>query len=118
METNQVLDVFTSLEIPVEEIRLTGGYTTIDTWNQIQADIYGKPVSTLENPEASIMGAALLAAVGTGAFSSLPEAVKSMVRLKKRYQPARENAAAYEKLYQTYCTVHEEIGSRLFELMN
>ncbi|MDP7421446.1 MAG: FGGY family carbohydrate kinase, partial [bacterium] len=92
IETNQVLDVFTSLEIPVEEIRLTGGYTTIDTWNQIQADIYGKPVSTLENPEASIMGAALLGAVGTGAFSSLPEAVKSMVRLKKRYQPARENA--------------------------
>jgi xylulokinase len=102
LQTREILDVFASLRVPVGEIRLTGGCTAIEMWNQMQADIYGKPVSTLRNPQASLLGAAILAASGVGAFPSVEAAARQMVRLRRTYQPAAGAGAAYAKLYATY----------------
>ena len=107
MQTREVLDVFASLGVPVREIRLTGGCTAIDVWNQLQADMYGKPVSTLENPQASLLGAAILAARGIGAFASVPAAARQMVRLRRTYTPDCERAADYAGVYRRFQAVRE-----------
>jgi xylulokinase len=115
LETLQILKIFTALKIPVQEIRLNGGYSRMEVWNQIQSDIYGRRVSILSTPEASLLGAALLGAWGAGAFKTLAEASKHMIKLTKRYEPDAANTAVYAELYAKYCALYESLEhSRLW----
>lgn len=110
METREILEVFAALRVPVDEVRLTGGCAAIGVWNQIQADLYGKPVRTLENRQASLLGAAILAAQGVGLYRSVAEASDAMVRLRRTYTPAPARTEAYEEIYRTFCRVRREMG--------
>ncbi len=105
-QTREIIDVFRALRVPVREVRLTGGGTAIDVWNRIQADIFGVPVLTLANPQATLLGAAILGACGIGAFPDVPAAARSMVRIRRRYEPDRARRAEYERLFARYREIH------------
>jgi xylulokinase len=111
METREILEVFRALGIQVTRIRLTGGCTAIETWNQIQADIYGHPVSTLRNPHATMLGAGILAAKGVGAFDSVPRASDAMVQVGRTYRPDRDSSHAYRRLYQRYRSIYRDFDN-------
>lgn len=102
LQTREIFEVFASLRVPVREVRLTGGCTAIEVWNQMQADIYGLPVSTLANPQATLAGAAVLAAVGVGAFASVAEGARRMVKVRRTYSPNPGRAARYEEVYRAF----------------
>ena len=55
-------------------------------WNQIQADVYGRPVETLRVGESAVLGAAILGGVGAGVFVSLEEGVTAMVHVADRIE--------------------------------
>jgi len=105
LESRQILDVFTALRVPVREIRLTGGCSSMPIWNQIQADIYGQPVRTLSDPDATLLGAAMLGAYGVGAFPSVQAAAGRMVRIGETFKPDRRQAKPYAALYKRYIDV-------------
>lgn len=102
-ETRQIFDVYSALGIDIREVRITGGCSDIDVWDQMQADIYGRDVVTLATPQTSLLGAAMLGACGAGAFGSMKEAANNMVRPKKRYKPDTNAKDLYEKRYNKYC---------------
>jgi xylulokinase len=115
LETRGVLEVFASLGLPIAEVRLTGGYSNVAGWNQMQADIYGKSVRTLENQQASLLGAAILGACGVGAFPSVPAGVAAMVRVGETYAPDPAKAARYDQVYDKYRAVLQAlVGCDLF----
>ena len=87
---------------PFELLRLTGGAARSDVWNQIQADIYGSPVETVEVAEATALGAAMLAAVGVGMYKDVIEAEKNMVHVMKRFDPIPQNVKTYEELFAVF----------------
>jgi xylulokinase len=58
----------TGIEAPT--LRLAGGGTTVQTWRQLLADTLQRPLYTSEISSASAQGAALLAGVASGVFSS------------------------------------------------
>ncbi len=87
---------------PFELLRLTGGAARSDVWNQIQADIYGSPVETVEVAEATALGAAMLAAVGVGMYKDVIEAEKNMVHVMKRFEPIPQNVKTYEELFAVF----------------
>ncbi len=96
--------LFAELGIPVETIRLGGGGARGPLWRQIQADVYNHPVELLEAEEGGAFGAALLAATGVGAWSSVEEACNSTIRAAETIQPQHADAmqrhyAHYRKLY-------------------
>ena len=64
---------------PFDSIRLSGGGAKSPLWNQIQADVYGRPVERLKVSECTTLGAAILGAAGAGVFGSVEEAVENMV---------------------------------------
>ena len=101
-ENRQILDVFTSLRVPVDEIRLTGGCASIAIWNQIQADVYGRAVRPLPDPDATVRGAAMLGAYGVGIFGSVSEAAEHMVRTGVPRRPNRANQRRYTTAYRKY----------------
>jgi xylulokinase len=102
LETREILDIFAALGVPIRDIRLTGGYTSLDAWNQVQADVFNRRVQTLREPEATLLGAAILAACGAGAFASVDDAVGKMVRIDRTFEPAPANVEAYDHIYQRY----------------
>jgi xylulokinase len=115
LENRMILDVFRKLGVRVDEIRLTGGHSTHPVWNRIQADVYGLPVRTLENPQATLLGAAILAAVGVGAAASPAAAARRMVRLREPFAPDPEGVAQYRDLCRRYRQVLDVFrAERLF----
>ena len=99
---------------PVEEVRILGGPTKSELWNQIQADVYGIPVRTLEVTDATLLGAAILAAVGAGLFSSIKEGADKMVQMKKLYEPNDKNHQMYKDLYELYVKIYESLDENVY----
>src|SRR5580704_1698675 len=96
------LTIFADLKLPTESIRLGGGGARGGLWRQIQADVYGMPVDIVEAEEGPAYGAALLAGVGVGVWSSVDEACDTAVRVATRVQPNSASAAVMNKQYAAY----------------
>ena len=98
----QNIEVLEGLGVKVERVYSTGGGSRSPLWNQIKADITGKPIITLSKEETACLGAAILGGLGTGAFSSLQEACKRMNEEKARYLPRQEELKLYKEAYRRY----------------
>jgi xylulokinase len=102
--------------VEIKVLRLGGGATKSQLWNQIQADVYGRPVQTLLVGESTVLGAALLGGVGAGVFSSIREGVDTLVHVTGELEPNMENHRLYEELYQAYVKAYEGLtGSGAFD---
>lgn len=96
------LTIFEEMKVPVNSIRLGGGGARGPLWRQIQADIYGHEVEILAAEEGAAYGAALLAGVGVGAWSSVDEACEQAVRVAGRVKPDTSAAAILNRRYSSY----------------
>lgn len=96
------LEIMRSLGIAAEHIRATGGGGRSALWRQMQADIYGAAVATLDAEEGPAYGAALLAGVGAGVFSSVEAAVAAAVTVRDSTQPDGTAQQRYDHYYATY----------------
>ncbi len=88
------------LDHPIREVLLVGGATRFDLLNQLKADVLNRPVTLLQIQEPSAVGAALLAAVGTGCFSDLAQASASLQYDCQIIYPEPGRIQWYSQLYQ------------------
>ena len=86
------------LKTDVEEIRVMGGGAKSPLWCNMKADITKKRLITLKNKETACLGAAILAGVGAGAFTSVKDAC-SMIQTDKVYTPQGND---YSKVYENF----------------
>jgi glycerol kinase len=79
---------------PLVELRVDGGATANDLLMQFQADLLGVPVVRPQVTETTALGAAYLAGLGTGFWSS-PAEVAANWRAERRFEPRmpRDEAA-------------------------
>ena len=98
--------IFEEMKIPVTSIRLGGGGARSPLWRQIQADVYGREVEIVAAEEGAAYGAAILAGVGAGAWSSVEQACDAVVRVAKRIQPNAKDSAAMQLAYTTYQKIY------------
>ena len=104
--------------IKIDTVRIMGGATKSPLWNQLQADMYNRPVATLKVTDAAVLGAAILAGVGARVFSNVPEGVSQMVSLDKTYEPQNENVKVYDDLYSIYVRAYEGLSEKkVFDLL-
>ena len=73
-------------------------------------------VKTTANKEGPALGVALLAAVGAGIYSSVPEACKAVIKPEKIQEPIAENSAKYEKVYALYKKLYPAMKANFDEL--
>ena len=78
------LEIIRGMGIPVREIRLSGGGARSRFWRQLQADIYGQDVVTINATEGPAFGVAILAMVGTGRYGTVAEACDATIRVGGR----------------------------------
>ncbi|MGA9567512.1 MAG: FGGY-family carbohydrate kinase, partial [Candidatus Korobacteraceae bacterium] len=93
---------FAEMQVPVTTIRLGGGGARSPLWRQIQADVYGHAVEILQAEEGAAYGAALLAGVGAGTWSSVDEACQRCVRVSKQVEPDPSTVATMNRQYEYY----------------
>jgi xylulokinase len=94
--------------------RVTGGAARSALWNQIQADIYNGPVETVECPEATALGAAMLGAVGVGIYPDIYKAIENMVHVTDRWEPIPENAETYDEVFGIFRNTYQALKTDVF----
>jgi xylulokinase len=85
----------------ISQIRAAGGGLRSPLWRQILADVLQTEIVTVNTTEGAAYGAAILALVGVGDYSSVEEACVALVRVTGRTEPG-EDTAGYNQLYPIY----------------
>jgi xylulokinase len=104
------LEIILDMGIPINEIRLGGGGARSDLWRQIIADIFGRPVSQINTTQGGALGAAILAAVGDGAFPDVETGCRQIVRVVDTVMPDKDNAQAYDVVYSQYQALYQNLA--------
>jgi sugar (pentulose or hexulose) kinase len=86
--------------VKLTEIRVGGGGSKSDVAVQIAADVFNLPTSRIATSEICALGASIDVAVATGMYGSMEEAVSSMVRIGRTFEPNSQACSIYEELYQ------------------
>ena len=89
-----------------DKILSVGGGSKNKDWLQMQADIFDTEIITLTTEQGPGLGAAMMAAVGTGWFEDLKECAKTFVHYKSGISPVKENVLKYNEAYESYKKVY------------
>ena len=99
----------------IDTIRVAGGGARSRLWRQIQADIFDASIVTMGVEEGPACGAAIMAAVGSGYFSSVVEGSDAIVRIKDRIEPIRENVKIYNEYFHLYRSLYTNLKASFKE---
>ena len=103
------LEIIKGMHIPVKEIRLSGGGARSKLWRQIQADVYGQKVVTINAEEGPAYGAALLAAAGVGAYNDVVEACTATIRVVESTSPNPRAKRFYDRAHPQYARLYRAL---------
>jgi xylulokinase len=103
------LELIREMGVTINQVRLSGGGARNALWKQIQADIYGCDVHTLNSTEGPAFGVALLAQVGTGGFSTVPEACDATIRTVESTEVDHKTKDFYNLAYPIYRRLYQDL---------
>ncbi len=112
------LELMKDKGVKIKEIKATGGGAKSRIWQQILADILGEEINLLNAEEGPAFGAALIAGVGVGVYSSFAEAVNRIIKVKKTILPRIQNTERYNHCYQLYKKLYYSLKEDFKELKN
>lgn len=93
----------------VSVLNAMGGASNSALWTQIKADVTGKIFQVPASDTATTLGAAILAGIGCGLYSSYQEAVGETVSVSRRYEPDPEKHEIYQQGMQLYLTLYQNL---------
>ena len=85
--TRHILDEMEKQGYAIAQINACGGGTKNALWIQEHADATQRPIHLPKEPEAVLLGAAILGAVAAGKFASIQEAMRAMCRAGEVVEP-------------------------------
>src|SRR5262249_8149729 len=93
-----------------ESVLLAGGGARTRLWRAVMADVLGRSVQTPRAGEATAMGAALLAAAGSGFFPPPRAGAAAWVRLDEPSPPDAVRVAFYDRAYGIFCQLESAVA--------
>ncbi|NCA91638.1 carbohydrate kinase [bacterium] len=100
-----------------DPIRFVGGGAISPITCQILADILGRTIETVQNPQnVGAVGAAAVVGVGLGIIPSLDK-VKDFVPVDRSYTPNLANKAVYDKNFEVFKSLYKS-NKQNFKLLN
>jgi xylulokinase len=100
----------------VRELRLAGRPSHDDTWARIKADVLGVPVAIPAIESTAVLGAAILAAAGSGLHSDLEAAVTAMTVIDRRIEPDPSVRAVYDARFAVYRSLYPALAPAMHAL--
>jgi xylulokinase len=108
------LGTLADLGLPVNMMRVSGGQSKNERWNQLKADIIGVSLMVPEISDGELAGNAVLAALALNGIpirekGALDDVIKRMIRFREIYEPLSGAAAFWEHRYELFrsSTTHE-----------
>ena len=96
------LTILHDLGMSPSRLLLTGGGAKSPFLRQLQAEVFGLPVGTVNREEGPAYGAALLAAVGAGVFPDVASAARATLERSPLESPRAGAHAMYDDPYRRY----------------
>jgi len=98
-----------------ERLIVVGGAAHSNLWMQIIADVTGYPVYTIEQEVEAAIGAALLAALGTGIVTE-EAAARGWVTLREHARPDAGRRAIYAQRFDVYKALYPALRESMHAL--
>ena len=95
--------------VPVKQIRAGGGGAKSKLWRQLQADIFGQPVFTINAEQGPAFGVALLAAVGAGAYKNIQEACAATIRTVSETKTDKTAKQTYDRAFPVFQQLYRSL---------
>ncbi|MBD3858483.1 xylulokinase [Bacillus sp. 28A-2] len=103
---NESIALFRQAGKRIDSIVSIGGGARSQTWLQMQADIFQTKVIQLEHEQGPALGAAMLAAVGSGWHSSLEACADQFIHRAGVYEPHQQHVDIYAHLFCLYQSIY------------
>jgi sugar (pentulose or hexulose) kinase len=104
-----IAETLKDLGVETKIVSASGGLSRINSICQIKADMLNVPVELVNEFETTSLGAAILAGVGTGYFSSLKEASNTLVRKGRRFEPNKDKNEVYMEYFELYKNLYANL---------
>lgn len=88
--------------LTISMLRAAGGGTHLAWWMQLTADLCGVPIEVINQPEPGTLGAALLAGLAAGVYTSLEHGAKSCLAVSRRYEPDPRRGGLHNDRLKAY----------------
>ena len=112
------LEVAGSLGISIGKSRVCGGGAKSDLWLHILANVLNVELERVASEQGPGLGGAMLAMVAGGAFASVADACRALVRVSGTVRPDPELAARYAARYRQFRQIYpacKDLFPRLLE---
>jgi len=103
------LEIIKEMGVEVSEVRASGGGGKSPLWRQMQADVFGTDIATIQSSEGPALGVALLAGVGVGIYKSVTEACDTTIKVKTKQAANMELNSKYQKFYEIYKRLYNSL---------
>jgi ribulose kinase len=114
--TRNAADAIERLGGEITEVVVAGGIRRNAVWLQATADVLQRPIVLPSETEASVFGAAVTAAAASGAYPSLRDAARTMVRRERVVEPDAGLRSVYDEGFARYRAATTALTGTLHEL--
>jgi xylulokinase len=90
-------------------LRISGAAGGDRCWNQMKANIFGVPVSSMRCLESTSLGAAIITAIGIGWYDSYQNGIDAMVATEENFQPDASTRNYYSALFTTFRETYQAL---------
>lgn len=116
MSLRESLEIIRGLDVPVREMRISGGGAKSDLWKQIFADVMNQAACTINAEQGPAYGVALLAAVGSGEYKNIEEACKATIKVVHKTPAKKPAVKKYNSLFPIYQSLYPALKQAMQEI--
>jgi xylulokinase len=110
------MEAAASAGFPVTGLGCVGGGARSSLWNQIKADVLGKPVRQLRAGIGAAMGDIMMAGVGVGVYRDFAEAKAAVYEVQREFTPNPANRQMYDDLYGIFLGLYPALRPQFTDL--
>ncbi|MBW2137243.1 MAG: FGGY-family carbohydrate kinase [Deltaproteobacteria bacterium] len=100
--TRHIIEAMNEKGYDIRQIYLCGGHLKNELFVQEHADITGCEVILPEEPEAVLLGSAILGAVAAGEYEDVPQAMAAMCRVGRIIRPEPSTSSFHGAKYEIF----------------
>jgi xylulokinase len=110
-----VVAVMEECGCPVGELRITGGPAESGFFNQVKADVCGRPFLLPVQREAELLGLAIIGAVALKKYGTRKEAAEALVKIERTFAPREEYRSLYAGIFDRYRAAYRALKTQFRE---
>lgn len=110
------LEFILAKDIELKKAIASGGASKNEFWMQMISDVLDVAIKGSHYDSGASVGSAMLAGIGSGAFNSFKQAVKTVCKYDHDFTPVKERTGVYNKYYRQYKSFMKDLVLQLDNL--